>query len=68
MYIVLITTSIVLSISTYLFLDRANEREFVSEFYSYAIETADLAETNAKNTLQQLRSLSTAITSAATDS
>eukprot|EP00529_Nitzschia_sp_RCC80_P003842 CAMPEP_0113469268 /NCGR_PEP_ID=MMETSP0014_2-20120614/15806_1 /TAXON_ID=2857 /ORGANISM="Nitzschia sp." /LENGTH=1063 /DNA_ID=CAMNT_0000361729 /DNA_START=91 /DNA_END=3282 /DNA_ORIENTATION=+ /assembly_acc=CAM_ASM_000159 len=67
-YFVLITTAIVLSISTYVFLERANEREFVSEFYSYARETADLAETNAKNSFQQLRTLGTAITSAATDS
>ena len=67
-YFVLVTTAIVLSISTYFFLERAKEREFVSEFYSYARETADLAETNVNNAFSKLSALGTAITSAATDS
>ncbi|KAL3943078.1 MAG: hypothetical protein SGARI_000061 [Bacillariaceae sp.] len=66
-YVVLITTAVVLSVATYFFLSQANRKEFESEFHSYARETADLAENNAANTFQQLQSLASAITSVAID-
>lgn len=67
-YVVLVTAAIALSVATYFFLSKANQREFVSEFQSYARETTDLAENNAENTFEQLKMLATTITSVATDS
>jgi hypothetical protein len=62
-YVVLLITAVTLSVTTYLFVKQSEYNEFVSEFRSYARETADLAETNADNTISQLENLATTVTS-----
>jgi hypothetical protein len=62
-YVVLLITAVTLSVTTYFFVKQSEYNEFVSEFRSYARETADLAETNAENTISQLETLATTITS-----
>lgn len=53
--------------STYFLLLASQQKEFETEFESFAREAADIAENNAENAFGQFRTLATAITSAAID-
>ncbi|KAL3937663.1 MAG: hypothetical protein SGBAC_007279 [Bacillariaceae sp.] len=64
-YFVLVLAAIVFGVATFLLLDSGADREFKSEFKSFARETADIAQNNADKVFGQLRSLATAITSIA---
>eukprot|EP00526_Cylindrotheca_closterium_P003919 CAMPEP_0113631220 /NCGR_PEP_ID=MMETSP0017_2-20120614/16224_1 /TAXON_ID=2856 /ORGANISM="Cylindrotheca closterium" /LENGTH=1165 /DNA_ID=CAMNT_0000541721 /DNA_START=11 /DNA_END=3511 /DNA_ORIENTATION=- /assembly_acc=CAM_ASM_000147 len=64
-YFVLVLAAIVFGVATFLLLDAGANREFKSEFKSFARETADIAQNNADKIFGQLRSLATAITSIA---
>jgi len=64
-YFVLVLAAVVFGVATYVLLDAGADREFKSEFGSFARETIDIAQANADKIFGQLRSLATAITSIA---
>merc|ERR1719329_338590 len=62
-YFVLMLSALVFGTATVLLLDAGAQREFESEFSSFARETVEIAENNADKMFGQLQAFATAITS-----